>query len=64
MWLNPRPPADVGAVTPGHAVDSSAIINDVGELLADDRVRLAQEADRLEVLTPAELVRDPPACVA
>jgi hypothetical protein len=44
-------------VTIGHAVDSSANVADVGLLLADGVVELAQEVDRPRGSPAAEAVR-------
>ena len=40
-------------MTPGHAVDSSAIDHGAGAAFGHHGIEMAQEADRLEVLAPA-----------
>ena len=60
----PSPPRCVGRVTPGQAVDSSAIVTTPGHPLVDGRVHLLQERHRLEVLAAAVLVRHPLAVLA
>ncbi|MEZ5295176.1 MAG: hypothetical protein R2697_02545 [Ilumatobacteraceae bacterium] len=56
----PSPPTRVRRLTLGHAVDSSAWVTTSGySAVVNGLVQLAQEPDRLEVLAPAELVRDP-----
>ena len=60
----PRPPTYVGRETPGQAVDSSAAEIDARLARVRDLVELLEERDRVEVLAPAELVRDPLARLA
>ncbi len=60
----PSPPVDVGPVTWGHDVDSSAIGGDAGGALVDGGVHLLEELHRLEVLAAAVLVRRPLALLA
>ena len=60
----PSPPADVGPVTCGQDVDSSAIVVDARGALVDGGVHLLEELHRLEVLAAAVLVRRPLALLA
>ena len=54
-----EPAREVGRETPGQAVDSSAASITPGYSRVHELVQLAQEADRLEVLAAAVLVREP-----
>jgi hypothetical protein len=55
----PSPPSLASPVTRGHAVDSSAIASASGKSVRIPGSEIAQERDRVEVLAPAEAVRDP-----
>ena len=46
---NPSPPCDVGRVTPGHAVDSSATESTPGSAAWTRLVEQAEELDGVEV---------------
>ena len=59
LKVKPSPPIEVGRVTPGQAVDSSADDRDTGLPVVQHLVQLAQERDCVEVLAATLRVGQP-----
>ena len=59
LYAKPRPPSLIGRDTPGHAVELFGESDRAGTALADDGVKMAQEAYRLKVLAAAVNIGDP-----
>ena len=59
LKLKPSPPSETGLVTPGKAVDSSAIISTSGNSAKTAGIQLSEKGDSLKVFVPAVNIRYP-----